>query len=141
MDRKRLQERSHERKAGNIGLGIFLFILIYIAVSFFLSLRESHPTIYEVQKIALATNNLAQAVVVREEQNVTTTSPGYINYYMKSGTRVAKNETVFSLENSRQIRSSLFENVKLSLSESDVADIKANIESFHKTYESGSVRS
>ena len=139
MVRKRLQERSHERKAGNIGLGIFLFILIYIAVCFFLSLRESHPTIYEVQKIALATNNLAQAVVVREEQNVTTTSPGYINYYMKSGTRVAKNETVFSLENSRQIRSSLFENVKLSLSESDVADIKANIESFHKTYESGSV--
>ena len=74
MSRKRLSERSHERKAGNIGLAIFVFILVYIAVCFVLSLRESHPTIYEVQKIALATNNMAKAVVVREEQSVSTPS-------------------------------------------------------------------
>ena len=139
MSRKRLSERSHERKAGNIGLAIFVFILVYIAVCFVLSLRESHPTIYEVQKIALATNNMAKAVVVREEQSVSTPSAGYINYYMKSGTRVSKNEAVFSVDNSREFRSAAYEKIEFSLSESDVASLKENIGAFHKTYSSGSM--
>ena len=137
MDKSRLRKRSNQRKAGNIGLAVFAFILIYLAVCFVLSLRKSHPTVYEVQRIALATNNLAKAVVVREEQSVKTTSAGYINYYMKSGTRVAKDETVFSLNNSREARNSMREDWKVQFSAEDVRDMKECVTSYYRSYKTG----
>ena len=100
----RIRERSNKRTGLNIGFVIFVFILGYILVSFLLSLRKPQPSIYEVQKISLATNNLARAVVVREEQNVVTDYSGYVSFYLKNGTRVAKNEAVFSVDDSRSLR-------------------------------------
>ena len=78
MAGRNIRERSVKRKAVNIGMVIFAFLFLYILISFFISLRKPQPSIYEVQKITLATNNLARAVVVREEQNVLTDYSGYV---------------------------------------------------------------
>ncbi|MBR5712541.1 MAG: hypothetical protein IKX54_03000 [Lachnospiraceae bacterium] len=137
MKSSSIKKRSNKRSAVNIGFVVFVVILVYIAVSFLVSLTKSHPTVYEVQKIALATNNLAQAVVVREEQVVKTSQPGYVNYYIKSGTRVAKNETVCSIDDSRQLRSSMLEEFKIALSEEDIAELKDCISTYARSYNSG----
>jgi len=139
MDRKKLSERSHERKILNVGLVMFTVLVLIIVIRFALSLREPHPTIYEVQKIALAKDNLAKAVVVREEQTVTTDIAGYVNYYTKSGTRVAKDETVFSVDKNRTDRSSAYGDGQVPLSEEDVAEIKNCIEGYYKSGNSGSM--
>ena len=133
----RIRERSNKRTGLNIGFVIFVFILGYILISFLLSLRKPQPSIYEVQKISLATDNLARAVVVREEQNVVTDYSGYVSFYLKNGTRVAKNEAVFSVDDSRSLRDAQKDKLDYSLSEEDIHDVKESISSHARTYETG----
>ncbi len=135
--KQNIRRRSNRRSAINIGLLLFVCVLIYIVISFLRTLNKPKPRVYEVQKVALATNNMARGVIVREEQNVTTTTPGYINYYLKSGTRVSKNETVFSVDDSRQVRSSMYEELNLTLSNDDIVSLKDTITTYNRTYVPG----
>ncbi|MBO4652736.1 MAG: hypothetical protein J5649_05410 [Lachnospiraceae bacterium] len=135
--RSKLRQRSVKRKAVNIGFAIFVFLFLYIIVSFLLSLRKPQPSIYEVQKISLATNNLARAVVVRQEQNVLTEASGYVNFYLKNGTRVAKNEAVFSVDDSRSLHDTQKEKLEYTMSEEDIREIKDSIANHARTYQSG----
>ena len=130
----RLQRRSNKRSAVNIGLIIFLFIGVYILISFLVSLNKPKANIYQVQKISLATNNLARAVVVREEQNISTEASGYVNYYLKSGTRVSKNVAVYSVDDSRQLSDAQKTKIDVQLQKENVDDIKECITNYTKTY-------
>ena len=137
MAMKKIRERSVKRRTINIGFVIFVFLFGYIVISFLLSLRKPQPSIYEVQKISLATNNLARAVVIREEQNVLTESSGYVNFYLKNGTRVSKNEAVFSIDDSRNLRDAQKDKLNYTLSEEDIHDIKESISSHARSYDPG----
>lgn len=135
--RANIRTRSNKRRALNIGFVFFVFIIVYILISFLVSLRKPQPSIYEVQKISLATNNLARAVVVREEQNVLTDTSGYVNFYLKNGTRVAKNEAVFSIDDSRSLHDTQSDKLDYTLSEEDIRDVKESIASHARTYVEG----
>ena len=137
MAGRNIRERSVKRKAVNIGMVIFAFLFLYILISFFISLRKPQPSIYEVQKITLATNNLARAVVVREEQNVLTDYSGYVNFYLKNGTRVAKNEAVFSVDDSRTLHDAQSDKLDYTLSVDDIHEVKESISTHDRNYVSG----
>lgn len=87
----------------NVGSVIFLFIFIYlviIVISFFSSKR---CTIYEVVEKSIADNNTCSGVIIRNELVNTSATSGYINFYVKNGDRIARNSTVYSVDESGKI--------------------------------------
>ncbi len=123
----------------NVGTIIFLVFALYVAIFVILYFNKSHLSIYEVQAESLAGNNHAEAVIVRQETTVKTDIAGYVNYYRRSGKRVAKSETIYSIDDSREIYELISgADIEYSLSEDDTKDIKENIHTFSKEYNASS---
>ncbi len=120
----------------NIGTIIFLVFAAYVIISIIIYMNKSHLSIYEVQAEGLAGNTHAEAIIVRQETSVTTPTAGYVNYYRRSGKRVAKNETIYSIDESRQLYDLISgSDIEYTLSEADMADIKADVRDFTKKYD------
>lgn len=132
---KRVPRRSTAVSKLNIGTIIFGLFCVYIFINIIIYFNRSHLSIYEVQQLALASNTKAEAVIVRNEIPVKTGIAGYVNYYMRSGTRVAKGETIYSIDESRQIYNLISGNdFNYTLSEEDISQIKDCIGSFNRDY-------
>ncbi len=135
MAKKKRGGRSLALSKLNIGIVIFLVFLLFLGVHLIQYLTKTHLSIYEVQAVSLAQNDQAEAVIVREEQTVQTDRAGYVNYYQKSGTRVKKNETVYSIDDNRSIYDMISgEDASYTLSDSDTLAIKQIISEFHDDY-------
>ena len=53
----------------NIGVVIFFIIIIYLAFNIFFYLTKSHIAEYQVQHGTIASNNVYQGIIVRDEEN------------------------------------------------------------------------
>ena len=73
--------RSHNL---NIGVVIFLIIIIYVVFNVFSYLTSSPIAEYEVGQGTIATNHVYQGLIIRDETVVYAGQSGYINYYMKN---------------------------------------------------------
>lgn len=136
MADKRVPKRSTAVSKYNIGLIIFVLFTVYILINIFLYFRRSHLSIYEVQLLPMASNTKAEAVIIRNETPVKTGIAGYVNYYMRSGTRVAKGETIYSIDESRQIYNMISGNENsYSLSDEDIETVKNCIANFNQSYD------
>ena len=136
MAEKRVPKRNTAVSKYNLGLIVFLLFAVYILINIFIFFRRSHLSIYEVQKLPMASNTKAEAVIIRNETAVTTGIAGYVNYYMRSGTRVSRGETVYSIDESRQIYNLISGNDNsYSLSDDDIEQVKNCILSFNNQYD------
>lgn len=91
------------RKSINIGIVIFLILFIYIAINIYIYFTKKHISIYEVQEGFNTTNSRVTGLVLREEEVVNTQKAGYVYYFKKEGSRVAKNSSVYSVDDSSNI--------------------------------------
>lgn len=82
----------------NIGLGIFLLIIFYVIFNVFSYLTSSPIAEYEVGQGTIASNNVYHGLILRDETVVYSGQNGYINYYVKNGTRVSVNDVVYSVD-------------------------------------------
>ncbi len=135
MADKRVTKRSTAVSKYNIGTIILAMFSLYIIINIFRFFSHSHLTIYEVQKLSLASNTKAEAVIIRNETPIKTGIAGYVNYYMRSGTRVSKGETVYSIDESRQIYNMLSEDDDdFEFEDEDIDSIKNIITDFSVGY-------
>lgn len=81
----------------NIGTFIFGAIFIYMVISVVLYLTADHIESYQVTAGPLAQNSTYTALVLREEKVVTASASGYITYYARENSKVAKSGAVYSL--------------------------------------------
>ena len=63
----------------NIGMIFFAVMAIYIIISVVTYLRKDHMVGYQVMAGSLSTNNIYDAVAVRQEEIVTSEIAGYVN--------------------------------------------------------------
>lgn len=90
-----------KRKTINIGVIIFLVLFLYIAINVYLYLTKEQLTIYEVQEGTTAVDNKITALILRQETLINSGKAGYVLYYQKDGERVAKNESIYSISDSK----------------------------------------
>ncbi|MBQ6106002.1 MAG: hypothetical protein IJL03_08665 [Lachnospiraceae bacterium] len=136
MAAKRTPRRSSAVSKLNVGTVVFIAFTLYIIVNIILYFNHSHLSIYEVQMLPLASDTKAEAVIIRNETPVKTGIAGYVNYYMRSGTRVSKGETVYSIDESRQIYNMISGNDEsYTLSDEDVEQIKNCISNYNEHYD------
>ena len=129
--RNRTSKVSEYRKPirPNVGIVVFAFIFIYILIYALKYAYTDHVAIYEVIKSSISEDNEFKGVVIRNEEVIRTKEAGYVTYYAASGSRIGKNDMIFSIDEGGSAFDALNKNVKdVELRESDYDEIANEIE-------------
>lgn len=117
--------RVKKRREVNIGIIVFLVILVYIVSYAYIFLTKTEIPLYEVQPGEIYTTSQCDGMILRDEELVYTEIAGYLNYYFGEGSRVAKNCTIYSIDSNRDMYDLLSGNAtEIKLSGDDLADLK-----------------
>ncbi len=138
MARKRSGKIRQYRKPLNINLGMVIFscISVYIVICVILYLTSSHIIGYEVKTGSLSVNNVYKGIAIRQEEIVTSTGTGYINYYAREGGRVAVGDLVYTVDETGKIAEMAGggDPDENSLSNEDLSELKTEILTFSSTF-------
>lgn len=135
-----MQENSNvvkfkKRRSINIGVIIFIIILIYVVLNVYLYATKPQISIYEVNELSLAQDNVVTGIITRSETLVNANSSGYVNYYFRDNSKVAKGNTVYSIDESKRIYEKLTDSQSVSLNEDDTLEIKQTILKYKKKFD------
>ena len=121
----------------NIGTVIFAVILVYIVFCVFTYFTSRHVVWYEVQAGSLSTNNIYEAVAIRDETVVNAVDAGYINYFAREGARVAVGDLVYTVDESGKLADYIGTNAtgENSLSPTDLSELKSEIIGFTNSFD------
>lgn len=129
------------RKSRNINIGVLIFglIFIYISVNVILYFSNDKVKIYEIVQgtTVSATNHSYTGLIVRNEKVGVAPKSGYINYYVKEGTKVSPITSLYSIDENGQVTEMLKESAdkESTLSDENLFSIKSNITSFVNSYD------
>ena len=84
----------------NIGTLLFGTVFIYIVISIFMYLTETHVTSYEVRKGSITGNYRYHALSLRTEQVIDASQSGSVRYYEREGSKTSAGSVVCSLNES-----------------------------------------
>lgn len=120
----------------NIGVVIFFIIIIYVLFNIFSYFTKTHIAEYQVQQGTIASNNIYQGIIVRDETVEYAERDGYINYYVKNASKVSVNDVIYSIDTvgniSKEIAASGDESN--ALSKDSLSSISLELDSFVKDY-------
>ena len=124
-----------KRKSMNIGIIVFLILFLYIAINVSIYFTKEQMSIYEVHEGSTAVDNHITGIILRDEKIVSSQKAGYISYYQKEGARIAKNDSVYSVDENGQIYNVLANSdIAVEITEKDNAEIKHDIRSFQNSF-------
>lgn len=103
MTRKQNVVRMHHGLNLNIGIVIFVIIIIYVIFNLISYLTSSPVAEYEVGQGTIATNHVYHGLILRDETVVYAGQSGYINYYLKNGAKASVNDVVYSIDTSGEL--------------------------------------
>lgn len=128
------------RKPININLGMIIFgaIFVYVVIGVFLYFTSDQIRSYEVQMGSLAVSNIYKGIALRDEEVVTSTDSGYINYYAREGQRVGSGNLVYTIDESGEIAELIagYESDTGALTDTDLNELKTEIVGFSYAFDS-----
>ncbi|SFU80771.1 HlyD family efflux transporter periplasmic adaptor subunit [Butyrivibrio sp. INlla21] len=121
----------------NIGMIFFAVMALYIIISVITYMRKDHIIGYQVNEGALSTNNIYEAIAIREEKIIASDAAGYVNYFQTEGSRVAVGNLVYTLDESGQLLEYLKSqgSEEVSLSDEDLAELRSQIVNFDSSFD------
>ncbi len=135
MGRPKKVVKLKQRRKINIGTIIFAFIALYLMGYSLYTGRKEKISIYEVTEENLARNMTVTGVIVRDETLYYTPETGYVNYYLRAGSRVSKNAAVYSLDANRTVYDMLGATGDVTMTTQDITEIKRVISNFQGNYD------
>lgn len=121
----------------NIGVLIFIAIFIYVVICVVAYFRTEHIVGYSVLEGSLTSNSIYEGIALRAEELVTSTDAGYVNYFAREGERVASGNLVYTIDETGRLSDYInaSESGENSLSDTDLAELKAEITSFTSRFD------
>ena len=121
----------------NVGVVIFLIIIIYMAFNLFSYLTSSPVAEYEVGQGTIATNHVYRGLIIRDETVVYAGQSGYINYYIKNGQKVSVRDVVYSIDTQGDLSKKITTAAKdgTSLTSQSLSAISDKIDVFRNSYD------
>ena len=115
----------------------FAVMAIYIIISVVTYLRKEHIVAYQVMEGSLSTNNIYDAIAVRQEKVVNSEDAGYVNYFATEGGRVGVGNLVYTLDESGQLLEYLKSqgSEEVMLSDDDLAELRTQIVNFDSSFD------
>jgi hypothetical protein len=127
--------RYRKRREFNVGFIVFLIILVYILITVYIYFTKDHLSIYEVKEGSTSDDNVFTGLIIRDEEIFSTENAGYVNYYHRDGDRIAKNSTVYSIDENQKSSDLISDDESsIKLSSDDNSEIKKEIYNFQKSY-------
>lgn len=121
----------------NIGIVVFLIIIIYMAFNLVSYLTSSPVAEYEVGQGTIATNHVYRGLIIRDETVVYAGQSGYINYYIKNAQKVSVNDIVYSIDTTGDLAKKITTAAEdgTNLNAESLSDISDKIDLFHNSYD------
>ncbi len=128
--------KFRKRSRLNIGVVIFLVILIYIVMCVFMYFTQKHIEVHQVKMGSLSTNNIYKGIALRNEEIVGAQQAGYVNYYAREGERVGVGNLVYTLDESGRLAEYMnAENEGSALTSKDLTELKTEILGFKNSFD------
>ncbi len=123
----------------NIGMIIFGVIFFYVVYCVIMYFQTSHIVRYEVQEGSIATNNIYRGIAIREETVVNAEAAGYVNYFTYEGERVAKDNLVYTIDETGRLSEQLKEASvdENTLSDKELSEFRSELIHFMHGFEGG----
>ena len=86
----------------NIGMIFFAVILLYVIICVCIYFNKKQIYGYEVKTGSLSETNVYEAIALREETVINSSTAGYINYFAKEGERIGAYQLVCTVDESGQ---------------------------------------
>ncbi|MCD7709711.1 MAG: hypothetical protein LUI02_07535 [Clostridiales bacterium] len=127
----------------NVGVVIFLIIIIYVLFNVFSYFTKSTAAEYEVGQGTIATNHVYSALAVRDETIVYAGQSGYVNYYIKNGAKAAVNDIVYSIDTAGTISDQITAAAsnEAQLSDELISEVSDDVDTFTENYDGTSFSS
>lgn len=133
-------EKYNRRWKWNVGIGLFMCLLIYIVILMVQSIFQVHTNVYEVRRGSIIQDTIYSGLVIRDEMVVNAESQGYIEYYYPELSRVGIGHNIYMIsDKATDISIEVDEEFVLTNIQSN--EIKNKIQSFNTTYDEGDFNS
>lgn len=120
----------------NLGMVIFAVIFVYILICIFMYFTQKHIEGHQVKMGSLSTNNIYKGIALRDEEIVSATQAGYVNYYAREGERVGTGNLVYTLDESGKLADYLnTEGTGTTLTSRDLSELKTEILGFKNNFD------
>lgn len=121
----------------NIGMLIFAAIFVYVVVCVCMYFQKDHIVGYSVKEGSLSSNSVYKGIALRNEEIVKCYDAGYVNYFAREGERAASGDLIYTIDESGRLSDYINTNEsgENSLSDTDLAELKAEITSFTSRFD------
>ncbi len=130
---------KYPRTINNINIGMIFFgvIAIYVLFSVITYFKRDHIVGYEVKEGSLSTNNIYDAICIRNEKVIKSDTAGYVNYFAAEGSRVAVGNLVYTVDESGKLLEYLNSqgSDEVALSDEDMSELRSQIVDFSSTFD------
>lgn len=127
-----------KRRYVNVGVLIFASIFIYFLIYIVMFMTRDKISVYEVVygKTAEAANKYYEGLIIRDETVYYSPSSGYLNCFVREGSKVSAGKAVYTIDENGKVSSLLQEALSDSdsLTEDNYKDIKDMISNFTLNY-------
>ncbi len=133
-NRKVVRYKRRPRVMPIICIGVLLYVISFVTL--YLTKNKVHS--YEVETGSLTSNASFSALILRDEKVYNSTYSGNINYYQREGTRIKKDDILYTVDETGKVADVLAEYSKAdenSLSAENLAIIKSTLNNFHTGYD------
>lgn len=128
--------RMNRFRGLNIGVVIFMIIMVYVFINVVSYLTADSIAEYEVGQGTIATNHVYRALALRDETVVYAGQSGYINYYIKNASKASVNDVICTIDTagevSQKITTAAADGSTLG---AELSDISRNLDLFCSNYD------
>ena len=124
------------RRSVNIGVILFVMISVYVLIYTITYLSKERISIYEVTvQGSITKEEQYTGIILRDETVYTANAAGYINFYLREGSRAAIGDLIYTLDESGHISDLLFAENSQGLKDSDLSELKKDISSYSSNFD------
>ena len=138
MAKKKNKKVVRYRKPLNINIGLIMFALIFVYMSFYVYtyMQRDKVEFYEVVEGSIVNDQRHTGIILREEEPKYTERAGNINFYMREGKRAAVGTRIYSIDETGTLSKLLEERTdgSVALSSENLTSLKKELSEFSQTF-------
>lgn len=139
MARKKEQKIIRYRKPININIGmvIFAFLFLYLIIIGVLYLTRDHVQMYRVTEGSLSGSTRYTGLIVRSEEVTSAENSGYVNFYLREGSKAGVGTLVYSLDENGTATEKLSQLARESgnLTEDRLSSLRTRLSQYSSSYD------
>lgn len=120
-------------KGLNVGVIVFILIILYVSVNVIIYVTSDKVSVYEVQQGSIASNNVYKGLILRDEEVIYSDNAGYINYFYKAGQKASVNDMIYSVDTNGDL-SKKINGTDALLTSNELKELSDNIDAFTSNF-------